>query len=58
MFVKINDSAIINTEHVVWIDGDVVRLTDGTEHKVLKSENLKRAIGIINSGAKVSSYTK
>lgn len=56
MFVKINDSAIINTEHIVWIDGDVVRLTDGTEHKVLKSENLKGAIRIINN--KISSYTK
>lgn len=40
MFAKINESVIVNLDHIVWMDDDKVKLTDGTEH-VVSSENVE-----------------
>lgn len=36
MFIKINNSCIVNTDNIVWIDVNnekmVVKMSDGSEH--------------------------
>lgn len=59
MFVRINDDAIINTDHVSWIDTSskksVVMMADGTEHKV-ETDKLDKAIQIINLATNSMAY--
>ena len=61
MFVKANDCAIVNTDHIVWVDVDgdkmTVKLSDGTEHSV-DAEKMQKAFGIINKGAEMASIAK
>ena len=32
MFVKISKNVFINTDHIVWIENDKIKMSDGTEH--------------------------
>lgn len=40
MFAKINESVIVNLDHIVWMDENNVKLTDGTEH-IVSPENVE-----------------
>lgn len=59
MFVRINDDAIINTDHVSWIDTSskksVVMMADGTEHMV-ETDKFDKAIQIINLATNSVAY--
>ena len=61
MFVKANDSCIINTAYIVLVDVDgdkmTVKLSDGTEHSV-DAEKMQKVFGIINKGAEMASIAK
>lgn len=61
MFVKANDCAIVNTDHIVWVDVHdehmTCKMSDGTEHSV-DTEKMQKAFGIINKGAKNNSIVK
>ena len=60
MFVKINDSAICNTDQIVWVDASddkmIVHLSDGTEHTVQDAEKLNMALRTENMATKVAGY--
>ena len=52
MFVKINNSCIVNTDNIVWIDVNnekmVVKMSDGSEHAT-NSNQLNQFLEIINN---------
>jgi len=62
MFVKVNDSCLVNTAQIVWIDTSaenwIVKLTDGSEHVVSDQDKFHTALGIINAGIKNNSFVK
>lgn len=64
MFVKINDSCIVNTDHIVWTDTTdknmIVKMSDGTEHAVSSDrlEKIDSTMSIINLAANSAAYNR
>lgn len=52
MFIKINDSCIVNTDNIIWIDVNnekmVVKMSDDSEHAT-NSNQLNQFLEIINN---------
>lgn len=48
MFVKVNESCMVNTDHIRWIDTSadnmVVHVADGSEHIVSDQDKFKTAL--------------
>ena len=50
MFVEISKNVFINTDHIVWIENDKIKMSDGTVHYFAEdcTKNVGERLELIN----------